>query len=152
MFRIRDAAEAKKKCKRRQKRTDGKKTADTVEGSTAVDGQAFHTSQLVLSDEVEALPSHTIRCTGRVRGFAFDHSAVTAENKTSSSKHAHTCKALVSQINNSLEIYQLTCPSSTTETDEDSLPSKLSVIDLHGHRFDSFFFFLLYVCLYIYIV
>ena len=126
---MRDAADAKKKFKRRQKRSDGKKGGEGGAAESA--GNVFHSSQLTLGDELEALPSHTIRCAARVRGFAFDP---TYKTPASASAGKDSCRALVSMINNSLEIYQI--PYLNDVPGDDPVPpSKLSVIDLHGHRY-----------------
>lgn len=134
-FKVRDAAEAKKKCKRRLKRTAGKKSEDTDKEE---EGSAFSPQLLVLSDVVETLPSHTIRCTARVRSFAFDPSyrsiSTGATSGTSTGSSAgRECRGLVSLINNSLEIYQI--PYADSAGDEaPAAPAKLSVIDIHGHK------------------
>lgn len=143
-FRVRSAAEAKKKCKRRTKRTDQKKEKS---GDANTEGEAFTTSMLVLSDELESLPSHTIRCAARVRSFAFDPSytkSTTASSSAASSSSgakssSKDCKGLLSLVNNTLEVYVI--PLTEHEEGSDSaqqgvVPSKLSVIDLHGHKSD----------------
>lgn len=137
MFRVRDAAESKKKCKRRLKRSsEGKKESEAQDAA----GQVFHLSQLVLADELEALPSHTIRCAAKVRGFAFDPSYKAAPSSSSGGAKAAAkegCRALVSLINNSLEIYQVPYPEEVAAGAEAETvgPNKLSVVDLHGHRY-----------------
>jgi hypothetical protein len=125
---VRDAAEAKRKCKRRLKRGDGKKGEDAAAADTQA--AAFNTELLILSDELEPLPSHTIRCAAKVRGFAFDPSQKTSKEG---------CKALVGLINNSLEVYHVPFPRAGDAEDAESdgaagAPSKISVVDLHGHR------------------
>jgi hypothetical protein len=136
MFRVRDAAESKKKCKRRLKRGDSKKDGDAQDSAA---GQVFQLSQLVLADELEALPSHTIRCAAKVRGFAFDPSYKSAPSSSSGGAKAAAkegCRALVSLINNSLEIYQVPYPEEAAAGEvAEAGPNKLSVVDLHGHRY-----------------
>lgn len=128
IFRVRDSADAKKKFKRRQKRSDGKKISEATAQESS--GNVFHPSQLSLGDELEVLPSHTIRCAARVRGFAFD--------PTYKSTGKDGCRALVSMINNSLEIFQIPYVTDTSGSEDSEPPSKLSVIDLHGHRYVQF--------------
>ena len=146
-FRVRSAAEAKKKCKRRTKRTD-KKVATGVAGA---EGEVFNVNMLVLSDELESLPSHTIRCAARVRSFAFDpsynkHSSHGQSQSQSQSKGTTNkdCKGMLSLVNNTLEVYVIPLTSSVESNDDNNnettvqtaVPSKLSVIDLHGHKSD----------------
>jgi len=136
IFRVRDAAEAKKKCKRRLKRSEGKKGEQDTEGSAVV----FRPELITLSDELELLPHHTIRSAVKVRGFAFDpsykapasSSGTTKSSSSSSGKDG--CRALVSLLSNSLEVYQIPYPGAGEGGEESSVPNKLSVVDLHGHR------------------
>lgn len=132
VFRIRDAAEAKKKCKRRLKRTEKK---SEVADEKTEEGNVFSTALLVLSDEVEALPSHTIRCAARVRSFAFDPAYRTMHSSTGTSASHKECRGLISLINNTLEIYQIPYVDGSSG-DEAAAPAKLSVIDIHGHKSD----------------
>ena len=155
-FKVRDAAEAKKKCKRRLKRVDNKKSLSAGAAETAAAevsssslSSEYSPRQLVLSDELELLPSHTLRCAARVRSFAFDpsyrsNSSAGAGGKSSTAGTAGgECWGLLGLVNNSLEIYQI--PYASTSGGEDAVnnsntnattavPSKLSVIDLHGHK------------------
>uniref|UniRef100_A0A7S3MHG5 Guanine nucleotide-binding protein subunit beta-like protein n=1 Tax=Spumella elongata TaxID=89044 RepID=A0A7S3MHG5_9STRA len=144
-FRVRSAAEAKKKCKRRTKRTDKKASA----GVAGAEGEVFNVNMLVLSDELESLPSHTIRCTARVRSFAFDpsynkHSSHGQSQSQSKGTTNKDCKGMLSLVNNTLEVYVIPLTSSVESNDDNNnettvqtaVPSKLSVIDLHGHKSD----------------
>ena len=99
---------------------------------------------LVLADELESLPSHTIRSAARVRSFSFDpsFSKHTAASSSSSSS-SKDCKGLLCLVNNTLEVYVIPLSSSDDNNEESSqaatsisVPSKLSVIDLHGHKSD----------------
>lgn len=144
-FRVRSAAEAKKKCKRRTKRTDKKASA----GVAGAEGEVFNVNMLVLSDELESLPSHTIRCAARVRSFAFDpsynkHSSHGQSQSQSKGTTNKDCKGMLSLVNNTLEVYVIPLTSSVESNDDNNnettvqtaVPSKLSVIDLHGHKSD----------------
>ena len=150
-FRVRSAAEAKKKCKRRTKRTEkkGDTASNTTSTNSSSEGEVFNSSMLVLSDELESLPSHTIRCAARVRSFAFDpsytkHTSTTSSSGASSGStgKGSSCKGLLSLVNNTLEVYVIPLTENSDEHDttfnpnQSSVPSKLSVIDLHGHKSD----------------
>jgi len=118
-FRVRSAAEAKKKCKRRTKRTD-KKAPTAVAG---VEGEVFNVNMLVLSDELESLPSHTIRCAARVRSFAFDpsynkHSVHGQSQSQSKGTMNKDCKGMLSLVNNTLEVYVIPLTSSVESSDD----------------------------------
>ena len=97
-----------------------------------------------LGDELEALSA--IRSPHRIRSFAFSPAEPTRSSSSSSSSGLtqkaaggggeYSDKALLSLVNNSLEVYKV--PHAGVAGADggpvDATPSKLSIIDLHGHR------------------
>lgn len=140
IFRVRDESEAKKKVKRRLKRLREKAAASQSteeEESAAVlldakaPGGSLPATSVTLTDHMELL--HTIRCASRVRGFSF------SPHVTQSSVAGSSVKALVGLITNSLEVYSVPLGGNSREEESQAAaapPSKVSVIDMHGHRSD----------------
>ena len=126
LFLIRDAVAAKKKMKRRLKRLREK--------MAKVDDDDVDTDEIspstALADWIDSMAA--IRATSRVR------SAVLCSFSSSNidTKH-HREKLLLTLTNNSIELYQVPLQSSdeiTVKAPEP--PSKLSTIDIEGHRSD----------------
>ncbi len=133
LFKIRDATESKKKMKRRVKRVKTKSeqssSGNFVDDDEAAEGgtdevaqddtlPASSQSDLLLVDELEVLS--TIRCSSKVRSFAFNPMPSSISEDT----------ALISLTNNTLELYKV--PHGIHL----GIPSKSSIIDLQGHRSD----------------
>jgi U3 small nucleolar RNA-associated protein 12 len=83
------------------------------------DSQSNRLSEITISDEIELLTS--LKVSSKIRSFIFNPIPFTTNEDL----------ALLSLINNSLEIYKI--PHST---ENGQLPMKLSLIDLPGHRSD----------------
>jgi U3 small nucleolar RNA-associated protein 12 len=108
-----------------------------------------NTDSTILSDEIELID--TIRCGERVKGFAFNPLTPIPFKKTNESNGLSesfvVVKALVGLSSNAIEIYGITLPfvleKNLAVLDEKHkskeiipISSKLSVIDLQGHRTD----------------
>eukprot|EP01038_Epipyxis_sp_PR26KG_P009374 gene9374-12630_t len=155
IYRFRLPTEVKKKIKRRLKRLQDKSnplmivdeeniknedenndlnsfdktmsdTALTDADSSAESFQGNSLKSATLFDELELL--HTIRCMSKVRGFDFCPLI---------NQDGHHVKSLVSLMNNTLEVYQIPLTKNNTDLDSNlNAPSKISIIDLNGHRSD----------------
>jgi len=118
IFKLRDAAETKKKVKRRLKRVKAKQ-GDAVEEEDGDEGEGVTSiGEITMADEVEFHQS--IKFAAKVRSFAF--------NPLPSNPSEDT--ALVSLVTNTLEVYKL------LHNLQLGPASKASVIDLQGHRSD----------------
>lgn len=130
IFKIRASAEAKKKMKRRVKRSKLKQNSeevidsseqyfdDTKDNLDVDEDETTNQSDLILQDELELIT--TIRSNVRVRSFTF--------NPISSNSTEDL--ALVSLVTNTLELHKI------IQSSEDNSSSKVSIIDLQGHRSD----------------
>ena len=162
-FSVRTLQEARKKLKRRLKRSREKVTKQVAPVTSAFEDDGLGTlsplvgneNEFQLTDLLESFT--TLRCTHPIRGFDFCPSGHSG-GPTSSGGRKQRMKDkqgmvpdsfLVSLVKNILEVYTIPSHlirphisrSNKTEgepedTETSHQPSKVSVLDLHGHRSD----------------
>lgn len=111
VFRLLDSQQSKRRWKRRIKRLSEKGDDDAGEQS----------SPQLLEDQIEFL--QTLKVGTKIRSFAFNPHPPTADEDV----------ALVSLVNNSLEMYRFQTKNATAGS---PIASKSSIIDIQGHRSD----------------
>jgi len=134
-FRVRSAADARAKTRRRLKR-QRERTAKAVDGTwidgdddddsdgDSVDHEATDASATTLADELELVT--TLRCQAKVRGCAW-HPVP--------SRAGEPERLLVSLSSNCLEMYKVPRTRGTLSATE-LVPAKTMLLDLQGHRSD----------------
>jgi U3 small nucleolar RNA-associated protein 12 len=101
-------------------------SSDDAEALATDQGTLLDPTRVILSDEIEYLPTATLRCNHRVRGFDFSPQRDNNDRRL---------QMMISFLDNSMACYELRHPEADDTISYDP-PLQITSIDMQGHRAD----------------